>query len=153
MVPVHTHAMFQCPTPGDGEGSQTMHSSPHTKIKLQLPQLIRSAYCRVQTHLPHSPFSPQPTAIPTEFTKIYSSNYTTINAKSRIIFLNVHIYIATILPVVVYGCEIWNLPMRQEHRLKVTGNRVLRGIYGMKWQELGGGHIIRSFITCAIFKV
>jgi hypothetical protein len=31
-----------------------------------------------------------------------------------------------ILPVVLYGCEIWSLTLREEHRLRVFENRVLR---------------------------
>jgi hypothetical protein len=33
-----------------------------------------------------------------------------------------------ILPVVLYGCETWTLTLREEHRLSVFGNRVLRRI-------------------------
>jgi hypothetical protein len=35
-----------------------------------------------------------------------------------------------ILPVVLYGCETWPLISREEHRLMVTENRVLRRISG-----------------------
>jgi hypothetical protein len=31
-----------------------------------------------------------------------------------------------ILPVVLHGCETWSLTLREEHRLKVFENRVLR---------------------------
>jgi len=31
-----------------------------------------------------------------------------------------------LLPVVMYGCEIWSLNLREEHRLRVFENRVLR---------------------------
>jgi hypothetical protein len=37
-----------------------------------------------------------------------------------------------ILPVVLYGCETWSLTLREEHRLGVFENRVLRRIYGPK---------------------
>jgi hypothetical protein len=30
--------------------------------------------------------------------------------------------------VVLYGCEIWSLTLREEHRLRVSENRVLRRI-------------------------
>jgi hypothetical protein len=36
------------------------------------------------------------------------------------------IYKTVILPVVLYGCESWSLTLRQEHRLRVFENRVLR---------------------------
>jgi len=41
-----------------------------------------------------------------------------------------------ILPVVLYGCETWSLPMREERRLKVFENRVLRRIFGPKRDEV-----------------
>jgi hypothetical protein len=36
------------------------------------------------------------------------------------------------LPVVLYGCETWSLTLREEHRLRVFENRVLRRIFGPK---------------------
>jgi hypothetical protein len=44
-----------------------------------------------------------------------------------------------ILPVVLYGCEISSLTLRQEQRLRVFGNRVLRRIFGSKREEVAGG--------------
>jgi hypothetical protein len=44
-----------------------------------------------------------------------------------------------ILPVVLYGCETWSLTLREEHRLKVFENRVLRGIFGSKKDEVTVG--------------
>ena len=35
-----------------------------------------------------------------------------------------------ILSVVLYGCEIWSLILREEHKLRVSENRVLRKIFG-----------------------
>jgi hypothetical protein len=37
-----------------------------------------------------------------------------------------------ILPVVLYGCETWSLALREERRLRVFENRVLRRIFGPK---------------------
>jgi hypothetical protein len=42
-----------------------------------------------------------------------------------------------ILPVVLYGCKTWSLTLREEHRLKVFENRVLR-IFGSKRDEMAG---------------
>jgi hypothetical protein len=42
-----------------------------------------------------------------------------------------------ILPVVLYGCETWFLTLREEHRLRVFENRVLRRIFGLKREEDG----------------
>jgi hypothetical protein len=45
-------------------------------------------------------------------------------------------YRTIIVPVVLYGCEIWLLTVREEHRLRVFENRVLRGIFGPKRDEV-----------------
>jgi hypothetical protein len=42
------------------------------------------------------------------------------------------------LPVVLYGCETWLLTLREEHRLRVFENRVLRRIFGPKRDGLAG---------------
>jgi hypothetical protein len=39
------------------------------------------------------------------------------------------------LPVVLNGCETWSLTLREEHRLRVFENRVLRRIFGPKREE------------------
>jgi hypothetical protein len=46
--------------------------------------------------------------------------------------------ITIILPVVLYGCEIWSLTLREEHRLRVFENRVLRRIFGPQRDEVMG---------------
>jgi len=40
------------------------------------------------------------------------------------------------LPVVLYGCETWSLTWREERNLRVFENRVLRRIFGPKWDEV-----------------
>jgi hypothetical protein len=50
--------------------------------------------------------------------------------------LKIRIYKAIILSVVLYGCETWSLTLREEHRLGVFGNRVLRRIFGPKRDEV-----------------
>jgi hypothetical protein len=52
--------------------------------------------------------------------------------------LKVKIYKTIILPVVLYGCETWSLTLREEYRLKVFENRVLRRIFGPKRDEVMG---------------
>jgi hypothetical protein len=42
------------------------------------------------------------------------------------------------LPVVLFGCETWSLTLREEHRLRVFGKRVLR-IFGRRRDEVTGG--------------
>jgi hypothetical protein len=34
--------------------------------------------------------------------------------------------------VVLYGCETWSLTLKEEHRLRVFDDRVLRRIFGLK---------------------
>jgi hypothetical protein len=41
--------------------------------------------------------------------------------------------------VVLYGCETWSLTLREEHKLRVFENRVLRRIFGPKRDEETGG--------------
>jgi hypothetical protein len=42
-----------------------------------------------------------------------------------------------ILPVVLHGSETCSLTLREEHRLRVSENRVLRRIFGPKMEENG----------------
>jgi hypothetical protein len=53
--------------------------------------------------------------------------------------VKIRIYKTIILPVVLYGHETWSLPLREEHRLRVFENRVLRRIFGPKRDEVTGG--------------
>jgi hypothetical protein len=48
----------------------------------------------------------------------------------------IRIYTTIILPVLVCGCETWSLTLKEEHRLKVFENRVLRRIFGPKRDEV-----------------
>jgi hypothetical protein len=60
----------------------------------------------------------------------------------------IKIYRTIILPV-LHGCETWSLTVREEHRLRVFENRMLRGISGPKRDEVNGsgGDCIMSFFT------
>jgi hypothetical protein len=50
-----------------------------------------------------------------------------------------------ILHLVLYGPETWSLTLRQEHRLRVFENRVLRRIFGPKRDEVVGGSKLHRF--------
>jgi hypothetical protein len=50
--------------------------------------------------------------------------------------VKIRIYKTTILPVVLYGYETWSLTLRQEHRMRVFENRVLRRILGPERDDL-----------------
>ena len=50
--------------------------------------------------------------------------------------LKIKLYRTIRMPVVLYGCETWSLTLREERRLKVFENRVLRKIFGPKRAEV-----------------
>jgi len=52
--------------------------------------------------------------------------------------LKIKIYRTIILPLVLYGCETWSLTLREERRLRVFENRVLRRIFGPEGDEVTG---------------
>jgi hypothetical protein len=52
--------------------------------------------------------------------------------------LKIKIYRTIILPVALYGCEIWSLTLKEEHRLMVLENKVLKRIFGPKRGEVTG---------------
>ena len=52
--------------------------------------------------------------------------------------LKIKIYRTIILPFVLYGCETWSLTLREERRLRVFQNRVLRRVFGPKMDEVTG---------------
>ena len=52
--------------------------------------------------------------------------------------LKIKIYRTIILPVVLYGCEAWSLTLREERRLRMFENRVLRRVFGPKRDEVTG---------------
>jgi hypothetical protein len=62
---------------------------------------------------------------------------------SRLLSKNVkvRIYKTIIFPVVLYGCDTWSLTVREEHKLRVLENRVLRRIFGPKMDGVTGGWI------------
>jgi hypothetical protein len=53
--------------------------------------------------------------------------------------VKIKIYKTIILPVGLYGCETLSFTLREEHRLRVFENRVLRRIFGPKRDEVTGG--------------
>ena len=52
--------------------------------------------------------------------------------------LKIKIYSTVILPVVLYECETWSLTLREERRLRVFENMVLRRIFGPRRDEVTG---------------
>ena len=63
--------------------------------------------------------------------------------------LKIKIHRTIILPVILYGCETWSLALREECRLRVFENRVLRRVFGPKRDEVTGNgenYIIKSLV-------
>jgi len=61
-----------------------------------------------------------------------------------------------ILPVVLYGCETWSLTLREERRLRVFENWVLRRVFGSKRDEVTGNgenYIMRSLMICTFHQI
>jgi len=56
---------------------------------------------------------------------------------SKNINLKIYVYITKTIPV-LYGRETWSLTLREEHRLKVFDNNVLRRIFRPKRDEVTG---------------
>ena len=52
--------------------------------------------------------------------------------------LKIKIYRNTILPAVLYRCETWSLTLREERKLRVFENRMLRKIFGPRRDEVTG---------------
>jgi hypothetical protein len=52
--------------------------------------------------------------------------------------MNIRIYKTVTLPVVLYECEAWSLALREEHRLRISENRVMSRIFGPKRGEVTG---------------
>jgi len=50
----------------------------------------------------------------------------------------IKIYRTVILPVVLYGCENWSLTLREERKLMVSENMVLRRIFGPRSDDVTG---------------
>jgi len=70
--------------------------------------------------------------------------------------LKFKIYRTIILPVVLYGCETWSLTLREERRLRVVENRVLRRVFGPKRDEVPGNgenYIKRSLVICTPYRI
>jgi hypothetical protein len=72
--------------------------------------------------------------------KITNRSFTTEPLSSRLLSKNlkIGIYKTIILSVVLYMCETWSLTLREEHRLRVFVNKVLRRIFGPKRDEVMG---------------
>ena len=67
-----------------------------------------------------------------------------------------YLYRIIILPVFLYGCETWSLTLREECRLRVFENRVLRRVFGPKRDEVTGNgenYIMRILMICTAHPI
>jgi hypothetical protein len=70
--------------------------------------------------------------------------------------LKVKIYRTIILSVVLYGCETSSLTLREERRVRVFENRVLRRVFGPNRDEVTGNgenYIMRSLVICTPYPI
>jgi hypothetical protein len=52
--------------------------------------------------------------------------------------IKVKIYKITLISVVLYDCGTWSLTLLEEHRLRLSENRLLRRIFGPYREEVAG---------------
>jgi hypothetical protein len=68
-------------------------------------------------------------------------------------------YKTVIFPVVLYGYETWSLTLKEEHRLRVSEDTVLRKIFGPKreedgsWRKLHNDELHSLYSSPNIFRV
>jgi fumarate reductase subunit C len=68
--------------------------------------------------------------------------------------VKVKIYKIITLTVALYGCETWSLTLRKEHRIRVFEKRVLRRIFGPKWDEVTQENFHNEdFIFCTNLQI
>ena len=74
--------------------------------------------------------------------------------------LRIKIYRTIIFPVLLYGCENWSLILREEHRLRMFENRVLRRILGPnrdgvtgEWRKLHNEELNDLYCSSNIVRV
>ena len=60
--------------------------------------------------------------------------------------IKLKMYKTVILPVILYGCKTWTLTLREEKRLQVFENKVLRKTFGPKRQSNGEDYITGSYM-------
>jgi hypothetical protein len=57
--------------------------------------------------------------------------------------------------VVLYGCETWSLTVREEHKLRVFENRVLKRIFGVMggWRKLHNEELHNLYSLPSIIRI
>jgi hypothetical protein len=90
----------------------------------------------------------------------YHSVQTILSSRLLSKSLKIRIYKTIILLVVLYGCETLSLILREEHRLRVFENRVLRRIFGPKrnvvtgeWRKLHDEELSNLYSSPSIISI
>jgi len=79
--------------------------------------------------------------------------YNTEKPSSGLLYrhIKIKIYVSIILSAALYGFETWSLTLREEHRPRLFGNRVLRRVFEPKWDGVPGkDYITRLFMICTL---
>ena len=84
--------------------------------------------------IPKNPDFARRTATGTRYSVVICTDRDRLLSKT----LKIKIYRTIILPIVLYGCETWSLTLREERRLWVFENRVLRRVFGPMSDEVTG---------------
>jgi hypothetical protein len=66
--------------------------------------------------------------------------------------IKIKIYNTVILSVVMHGYETWSLALREEYRLRVFENRVLRRIFGPKREEDGSWRKLHNDVLHSLYS-
>jgi hypothetical protein len=81
-----------------------------------------------------------------EIKKSFNSGNASYHSVQNLLFshllstnVKIKLYKTIIFLVVLYGCETWSVTLREEHKLRVFKNRVLRRIFGPKRDGVMGG--------------
>ena len=64
---------------------------------------------------------------------LFSSRLLSKNTK-----IEIRVHSTKLFPVVLYGCETWSLTLREEHRLRVFENKLLRRMFGPNRDDVTG---------------
>ena len=98
-------------------------------------------------------FGPKRDEVTGEWRKLHNEELSDLYCSPN---LKIKIYRTIILLVVLYGCETWSLTLREERRLRVFENRVLRGIFGSKRDKVTGNgenYIMKSVVICTPYQI
>jgi len=90
----------------------------------------------------------------------YHSLQNTLSSSFLSTNINTKIYRSLILPLVLYGLQAWSLTLREEHRLRLFDNMVLKTIFRLKrdevtgeWRRIHKGKVYNLYTSPNIIRV